>query len=98
MGGSWFLNFALQGHHLLFLSNANRTYTILDRHEKIIELIDYGYIDTIKNGVIHAVGLGMTEEYSSRIIDREWAVHLQLEDQQLKVLFRSSEKKEKDSK
>ena len=93
MGGSWFINFGLQGYRLLFLSNADSTYTILDQNEEMIPLIGYGYVDSISHGIIHATGLGMTAENISREIDLKWTISLQLEGQQLKIHTRSSEEK-----
>lgn len=62
-----------------FLTQVIRVqFSILDQNEEIIPLISYGYVASINSGIIHATGLGMTDETISPEIDLKWAMSLQL--------------------
>lgn len=72
MDGTWFVNVAMVGELVVFLSNGNEGYEILDEPKVIRDEIEMGRVIAIKDGIIYAEGGSISGESSMHDVDITW--------------------------
>lgn len=96
--GTWFVNVAIGGHFLVFLSDKEGNYQVLSTPKVLEENLRVGQIKEIKEGVLYGLGADFSGKESLHKVDIFWDVQFKYNGQEFEVLHQSPKRNQAEQK
>jgi hypothetical protein len=90
--GTWFINCAMVGHLVFFVSLSESSFKIIEEPKIIRDEIKLGRIKSVENGIINANGAYQSNQAAAHEFDITWTAKFQYKNDRLELISKTKKK------
>ena len=90
--GTWFINCAMVGHLVFFISISESCFKIIEEPKIIRDEIELGRVQSVENGIINTNGASQSNQAGAHEFDITWTAKFQYKNDKFELMSKSKKK------